>query len=189
MTAGRLDPTHFIKQIDAALKSRFATRERLAPVFSKPAFYLDSAALTRLGLSPERVEQAVAEEAARIPGVAFALTRSDLLSGRIPRTPETERVTTGFHPRRSGNVTLVQEAFWYLDSTPDGNAATHGSPYSYDTHVPIAFAGPGVPHRIVDRSVAPRDVAPTISTYLGTRLPSGSVGSLLTEVLAGPDSD
>jgi len=183
IAAGRLDPPNFTQQIDEALKSRFETRERLAPVFSKPAFYLDMEAINRLGLNLEQVERAVAEELTRVPGVAFALTRSDLLSGRIPQTREAERVATGFHPRRSGNVTLVQEAFWYLDATPYGNAAMHGSPYNYDTHVPIAFAGPGVPRRVVDRSVAPRDVAPTLSKYLGTRQPSGAVGSPLIEVL------
>jgi len=189
MPSGRLDPPRFLQQIDVALKSRFATGERLAPVFSKPAFYLDTAAISRLGLETDQVERAVAEEVARVPGVAFALTRSDLLSGRIPPSREAQRVATGFHPRRSGNVILVQEAFWYLDATPYGNAAMHGAPYSYDTHVPVAFAGPGVPRRTVDRPVAPRDVAPTISTYLGTRLPSGAVGSPLTEVLDSSDRD
>jgi len=189
IAAGRLDPPRFTQQIDEALKSRFATRDRLAPVFSKPAFYLDRAAISRLGLDMEQVERAVAEELAKVPGVAFAPTRSDLLSGRIPPSREAERVATGFHPRRSGNVMLVQEPFWYLDATPHGNAAMHGSPYSYDTHVPIAFAGPGVPRRVVHRAVAPRDVAPTLSKYLGTRQPSGSVGSPLSEVLGSDRSD
>jgi len=189
LAAGRLDPPSFMQQVDEALKSRFETRERLAPVFSKPALYLDTKAISRLGLDLEQVERAVAEELNSVAGVAFALTRSDLLSGRIPGTREAERVATGFHPRRSGNVTVVQEAFWYLDATPHGNAAMHGAPYSYDTHVPIAFAGPGVPRRVVDRSVAPRDVAPTLSNYLGTRQPSGSVGSPLGEVLVSDRSN
>jgi len=188
VAAGRLDAPAFTRRIDAALKTRFATRERLAPVFSKPDFYLDTAAIKRLGLELEQVEQAVAEELVQIPGVAFALTRSDLLKGRIPDVREAEGVFTGFHPRRSGNVTVVAAPFWYLDATPYGNAAMHGSPYRYDTHVPIAFAGPGVPRRVVDRPVTPRDVAPTISAYLGAPRPSGSVGSPLSEVLAVEDA-
>ena len=84
-----------------------------------------------------------------MPGVAFALTRSDLLKGQIPHVREAERVATGFHRQRSGNVILVPEAFWYLDNTPYGNAAMHGTPYSYDTHVPLMLAGPGVTQREV----------------------------------------
>jgi hypothetical protein len=183
MEAGRLDAPAFMKQINAALKSRFGLRENLARAFSKPGIYLDLETVSRLGLAVPEVERAVADEVQKVPGVAFALARSDLLMGGVPRTREVERVAAAFHPRRSGNVILVQDPFWYLDGTPDGNAAMHGAPYAYDTHVPLMFAGPGVPQLTVYREVAPRDVAPTLSAYLGISPPSGSVGNPLDEVL------
>jgi hypothetical protein len=62
-------------------------------------------------------------------------------------------------------------------------AAIHGSPWAYDTHVPIMIAGPGVPRLTVHRRVGPEDIAATISTYLGTKLPSGASGELLFETL------
>jgi arylsulfatase A-like enzyme len=62
----------------------------------------------------------------------------------------------------------------------------HGSPYTYDTHVPLMFAGPGIPAgRRVSRRVAPCCVAPTIAYYLGIQAPSGSVGTPLEEVVGG----
>ena len=179
---GRFDPPRFMPQINAGLQSRFAARESLNLVFGKPAVYLDVAMLARLGLDVAEVENAAADELSKVPGVAFALKRSDLLTGRLPGSREAERVAAGFHPRRSGNVILVPKPFWYLDNAPHGNAAMHGSPYSYDTHVPILLAGPGVPRRDIQRSVAPRDLAPTLSAYLGIRPPSGSVGNPLVEV-------
>ena len=63
-------------------------------------------------------------------------------------------------------------------------AAIHGSPWTYDTYVPIFFAGPGVPEGVkVSRRVSPSDVAPTIAAYLGIKPPSGSMGELLPQVL------
>jgi hypothetical protein len=80
-------------------------------------------------------------------------------------------------------VTVVPEVYWYLDDEPEGNAAMHGTPYTYDTHVPLILAGPGVGRAEVFRTVAPRDLAPTLSLYLGVALPTGSVGQPLGEVL------
>ena len=62
-------------------------------------------------------------------------------------------------------------------------AAIHGSPWVYDTYVPIFFAGNGVPAQKIARRVAPTDIAATLAAYIGFKAPSGSVGSVLTEVL------
>jgi arylsulfatase A-like enzyme len=62
-------------------------------------------------------------------------------------------------------------------------ASTHGSPWNYDTHVPIVFVGNGLTHEATDRRVLTVDIAATLAAYLGIRPPSGSVGEPLTEVL------
>lgn len=63
------------------------------------------------------------------------------------------------------------------------DCAIHGSPWSYDTFVPIFFAGYQVPHETVYREVGPHDIAATIAAYLDIKAPSGSVGTPLVEVL------
>ena len=59
----------------------------------------------------------------------------------------------------------------------------HGSPWSYDTHVPILLAGPGIRPGTYGRPVAPRDIAPTLSVLLGIAPPSASTGEVLREAL------
>jgi len=44
-------------------------------------------------------------------------------------------------------------------------ATTHGSPWRYDTFVPVIFAGAGLPARKVSRPVTPYDIAPTLANY------------------------
>ncbi len=66
-----------------------------------------------------------------------------------------------------------------------GIAAIHGSPWAYDTFVPIFFAGHRVRRGKVYRSVGPHDIAATIAAYLDIKPPSGSMGTPLDEVLTG----
>jgi len=61
-------------------------------------------------------------------------------------------------------------------------AAIHGSPWTYDTYVPILFAGPGIPHQKVSRLVGPEDIASTLAAYLGIKPPSGSIGQPMIEI-------
>ena len=86
----------------------------------------------------------------------------------------------------------MQEQFWFLHSTDEaaklglpGLAAIHGSPWAYDTYVPIVFAGLGLPARTIARRVETTDIAPTIAAILRIKPPSGSLGEPLEEVLGG----
>ena len=177
--AGRHNAPEMMRQINQALKTRFGTEEELAIAYRTPGIYLDPDAIEALGLDIAAVENVVAEEMMRRPGFSMALTRSDILSGRLPDTQAARLTSNSFHPERSGNIMLIQDFFWYLASKPDEDAAMHGSPYNYDNHVPIMIAGPGIGHETINRRVAPRDIAPTISDYLGIEAPSGSVGTPL----------
>lgn len=59
---------------------------------------------------------------------------------------------------------------------------SHGSPYRYDTHVPIVFMGPGLQAQRVDRRIRTVDIAPSLSAFLGVEPPSDLDGTVLPEV-------
>ena len=69
------------------------------------------------------------------------------------------------------------------DEDEEEIAAIHGSPWKYDTYVPIFFAGKGVAAQTISRLVGPYDIAATLAAYLEIKPPSGSVGNPLVEVL------
>jgi arylsulfatase A-like enzyme len=64
-------------------------------------------------------------------------------------------------------------------------ATTHGSPWTYDSYVPVIFAGPGIASQTVHRRIHTVDVAPTLSAIVGCKPPSGASGQQLIEVLSG----
>jgi predicted AlkP superfamily pyrophosphatase or phosphodiesterase len=191
MEAGRVDIDAIEKgALQQAVRERLGVRENLIALYDHPWIYLDGPALGRAKLDPELVQRAVADEAVKIPGIHLAVTRSDLLGGNLPHGELYERIQNNLHPTRSGDVYLVQQPYWFLFNVPEDfvfpMAAIHGSPWSYDTHVPVVFAGPGVPSRMIWRRVGPEDVAPTLAAYLGILAPSGSAGVPLVEVLPAP---
>jgi phosphoglycerol transferase MdoB-like AlkP superfamily enzyme len=63
-------------------------------------------------------------------------------------------------------------------------ASTHGSPWRYDTYVPVIFAGAGLKPVTVSRSITPYDVAPTLAGFLGIKPPSAAIGNPLPEITA-----
>jgi len=94
------------------------------------------------------------------------------------------RILESYHPRRSGDLEIVLNPFWIRQTT----GTTHGTPYPYDSHIPLIFLGNGIrPGRYAQR-VALNDVAPTLAGRLGISLPSGSDGRVLPGWLASaPD--
>jgi len=171
-----------------ALKDKFG-RADLVSSHSHPYLYLNLEAVSSAGLNLAEVEHFVATELIKIPGIAYALTRTDLLLGRITESPVQNQIRRSFHPKRSGNIHMVPEHYWFLHSTEEAEkmgiesiAAIHGSPWAYDTYVPIFFAGHGIPAQIIERRVSPTDIAATITSYLGVKPPSGSVGTMLWEI-------
>ncbi|MBC6441450.1 MAG: hypothetical protein GDA49_13825 [Rhodospirillales bacterium] len=69
-------------------------------------------------------------------------------------------IRNSYHPARSGDIHVVQSPYSFLmDEGPI--TVMHGSPWRYDTHVPIISAGPGIEPTSVSRKVGTIDIAPT----------------------------
>ena len=169
----------------AALKKRFGFGEELIEAYFHPYVYLNSELIRDKGLDQADVENAVAEELRKFKGVAEAVSSSALRTASLPDTVLMRSILRNFHPKRSGDIYLVFEPDVFINDF-DGLtvASTHGSPWRYDTFVPVIFAGAGLPAMKISRAVTPYDIAATLANYLGTKPPSGAIGTPLAEVLA-----
>ncbi len=115
-----------------------------------------------------------------IPGIAQVFTRTQLESGALPDTPLGAQVLKSWNREVSGDLYLVQQPFTMFGSL----VVTHGSPYAYDTNVPLVIYGkrwikPGK----YPGAAAVADIAPTLSYLLEIRPPSASEGRVLEEIL------
>lgn len=182
-----IDPESFDKSgAISALKARFGIGEELIQTYFHPYLYLNREEIRKQGLDLAEVEKAVVDEVSKFDGVALAVSSSALEAGAHPDTHLLRSVLRNFNPRRSGDIFLVFDANRFINDF-DGLtvASTHGSPWRYDTYVPIIFAGAGIPAQRVVRPVETIDIAPTLSLLMGIKPPSGATGVALREVF-GP---
>ncbi len=167
-----------------AIKSKYGVAEELISGFNHPYVYLNNEMLKKHGLDVDEVSRAIAAELVKFDGIAYAVPSIDLVEGKMPDTRLYQQILRNFNPKRSGDIYLVLEPHWFVNDF-DGLtvASTHGSPWRYDTFVPIIFAGNGLAAKNIFREVQTVDIALTLSKYLKIKAPSGATGSPLTEVL------
>jgi len=185
MAVDRLVPSKFdVEPGIAALKKRFGIGKELIKMYDHPYIYLDHQLIREKGLDLGEVERAVAEEMMKFDGIALAISGTDIKNGRLPESPVIQQIRRNFHPKRSGDIYVLQEPYWFLytdESLP--LCSMHGSPWRYDTYVPIMVAGKNIKSARVSRLVHPVDIVSTLAVCAGTNLPSGAVGNPLAEVM------
>jgi predicted AlkP superfamily pyrophosphatase or phosphodiesterase len=176
---GRVSTKQVVDAIDAALDKQFG-EEKWVLSFTYGNAYLDEAMVAKRKISMEEVERVASQAVKAIPGVAEAFTHTQLSSGQLPANAITASVAKGFFASRNGNLIVVPRPFYLLASL---DAATHGSPYGYDTHVPVLFYGAGIVAGSFASVSSPADIAPTLASLLKIEIPSNSVGHILTEAI------
>jgi arylsulfatase A-like enzyme len=142
---------------------------RLQGRFGAGAWLLDGPFVNRdlarrKGVQPDDVERAAADLMAECPAVVKAWTRSELLADGIEADPVGRLFAHSFNPERSPDF-LVQYEEYFLGSR--GVASSHGTAWSYDTHVPLLIAGPGVERGVRSDRVRTVDLAPTLAALAG----------------------
>ena len=184
MNAGRIDPMEIVDWANGVTRRKFDSEVSFVRSFFRPYLYLDSNAIAEAGLDQEAVEQAIADEVLTHDGIALAVSMKALPN--LQNTATLERIRNNHHAIRSGDIYIVQKPYWFLQ---EGGtlAVMHGSPWRYDTYVPIIFAGAGMGSKTVNRPVRPVDVSPTLAAVLGIKPPSSTSGEPLVEVLPNLD--
>jgi Type I phosphodiesterase / nucleotide pyrophosphatase len=100
-----------------------------------------------------------------------------------------EEFARGYFPGRSGQIFLVpREGDFIVDRNPL-YAFMHGSPWDYDTHIPLLLHGrPFIKPGVSSTAVTQQDVVPTLAALLGTAPPATAIGRPLRQALASPET-
>ncbi|HZY18081.1 MAG TPA: alkaline phosphatase family protein [Ramlibacter sp.] len=174
LDAGRLPIAQVVGRVNAELEQAFG----VAPlVQGSPgsALVVDRRRLAERGLDLDRVAEVARRALLREPAIAAAYTRRELEAGSLPDAPFFRQVRKTWHPKVSGDVQYVLKPYWMVGSST--SVATHGSPYPYDTQVPILLYGPRwVRPGQVDSRVEVVDIAPTVAGWLGLPPPPAAEG-------------
>lgn len=147
--------------------------------------YLNYQRIDSLALDKNDVADFIVDFVLTWPEVKRAFTANELLAGGI-NDIWMDMIRSGYHKEESGDVLFILEP-GYLPKSKDSHTArkgtSHGSAYSYDTHVPLLWYGKGIPTNEVHRPIDITDIAATLSTILYLQKPDASIGKPITEVL------
>ncbi|MFT3683750.1 MAG: alkaline phosphatase family protein [Phycisphaerales bacterium] len=120
-----------------------------------------------------------------IPGVYGCYGKTQVLEGRMPDNDLCKHLALAVHPQISADVMVIQDQLCLQDPMSEGHATSHGTPFAYDTHVPLIVYQPGVIKAgVFAQRVSPMDIAPTISLLVGTEFPSACDGEPLLPALS-----
>ncbi|MBW2724644.1 MAG: alkaline phosphatase family protein [Deltaproteobacteria bacterium] len=168
----------------AKIKKKFGIKGKMIEGYDHPYLYLTTDIINDPAIDLEALESAIAKELVTFPGVSYAVPSTSLERGTYPDNLLTRAILKNYNPTRSGNVYVVFDPGSFINDL-DGLSASvvHGSPWRYDTYVPIIFAGNGIKPQTVSRRVHTVDVAITLATVVGSKPPSGAAGEVLLEVV------
>ncbi len=178
LPGGLVEREGFDPAIEEFLKYRFGTTDILEYHVDDQLF-LDHRVISNLDLDLSEVQQIIADEILTYDGIDRVFTAHQLQNTNYSNGIA-HLVKKGYHQRRSGDVFYILNP-GYADYDEIGSS--HGSPFIYDTHVPLVFYGKGIKRGSTVRRTEITDIAPTISALLGIAFPNGMTGEPVAEVL------
>jgi predicted AlkP superfamily pyrophosphatase or phosphodiesterase len=179
LSAGYFDWADFGVDLTDFLKEKYKS-DSLVLNISNYQVFLNHNYIARNGLDVVDIADAIAQFGLSQTGVTKVVTSSTL------RTTEFSdqilaNAQRGFYEARSGDVLFVLESGWISSWYTTGT--THGSPYSYDTHVPLLWYGAGVKKGSSDKYLVIPDISATLAVLLGIQTPSACTGSPILQLL------
>ena len=177
LPTGRVDGAQVVANINKGLEPRFGPGKWVMG-YSASTLLLDKKLIAQKGYDANAVTDATRELLLAEPAFAAAYTRAELLSGSRAGEPFFRTLQNAWHPDVSGEVQYMLKPNWKFGLRSNGT--THGSPYDYDTHVPILLYGPPwIGKGRIDERVEVVDIAPTLAGLLGVTPPAASEGQRL----------
>jgi len=135
------------------------------------------------GRPPAEVHSAVAQALRGLDFVADTFTAAELAGPRDDTRPFHANYRRSYFVGRSPDVQIRFKQWNLVDAQARGTS--HGSPYEYDTHVPVLFFGAGVRAGVHEQPVGTTDVAPTLAELLGITVPGAIDGRSLAGLVRG----
>ncbi len=180
MNTGKIDPKTFRNLLDSALDSQIAPDEWIDE-FSPPNVYLKLETLEKQKVRQADVEAVAAKLAKSIAGVGDVLCRHQLILNQVQSGGNAEAQRRSYYWNRSGELLIYPKPGYVFASETAGTGS--GSPFAYDTQVPLILCGTSIRAGRYSQTVSPIDIAPTVTSILGIEAPSLCEGSGLVDAI------
>ena len=162
---------------DVLFKS-FGSNQLISKIMNSQ-IYLNDYTINSLNLNLDIIEKTIINTLSQLDFIDKVYTSNEIINGNFDSGYEL-LIQNGYNIPRSGDIIfkLKENVISY------GNkGTTHGSGYSYDTHVPLIFFGKKIVQGESNVKTKITDIAPTIAKLLGLKKMSDSTGEVLDFVI------
>ena len=139
-------------------------------------FFLNMEDLKKENISPNEIFMIAKKHLLNVEGIGAVINKAEIIESENP-DKITRRIKNMIHKIKSPEIFVIQKER-YLYRSPYGTS--HGTPYDYDTHVPLIFAHKKYEKHINQVKVETVDIAPSIANYLGISIPEYCDGKALS---------
>ena len=153
--------------------------DNLVSDYSNYNIFFDKAKVKAKGLSLQEVKQTFKDYLHKQDFIKRVYTEDEIVSGN-PSDYYLDYIVKGYDPVQNGELVMIFKP-GYVEYSATGT--THGSPYSYDTHVPLIFFGWNIKKGQTHDRKEITQIAPTVTQMLKITMPNSSDGKVLHEVL------
>ena len=178
--AGYIDMKDFNSYIGNFCQTRYGSTNLIENV-SNFQIFLNKDELARLKLDRKIVAAELSDLILGYKNIFKVLTAETLQNTSFSDSDRIlKNLQNGYNQKLSGDVMIIPDPATIVYSK---KGSTHGSGFTYDTHVPIMFYGRGIQTGSSKSFVSIIDIAPTISNLLQISFPNGSSGNIIKEAL------
>lgn len=174
--------TNFV-ELGAKLEERFGAN--IIDDYENLNIYLDHDTMALMEMDYHEVVNFIVHEVYKWNGVKRVFTGHQLYNANVD-DPWLNMVRNGYHHAESGDIIITLEP-GYLPKSEDSESSrkgtSHGSAYSYDTHVPLLWYGSNVPKQEVFRDVQITDITATLTHILNLQEVNALTGKPILELL------
>ncbi|WP_347174092.1 alkaline phosphatase PafA [Polaribacter uvawellassae] len=154
--------------------------DKLVENISNFQLFLNKEKIAALKLDVHTVAQKIADEIINFDNIYKAVTARTMQTTHFT-DGILQKLQKGYNQKFSGDVLLIPLPSTLIGASKTGTS--HGSGYSYDTHVPIIFYGNGIKQGVSKKAHTVTDIAPTIANLLQIEFPNGTTGDIVDEAL------
>ncbi len=175
---GYIVQSEFENYILDLTKKLFNSTELIENV-SNFQIFLNKEKITDLQLDAIHIAQVLANEIINYKGVLKVVTAQTMQTTNFTEGI-LKNLQNGYNQKLSGDIMIVPNPATIIYPI---TGSTHGSGYSYDTHVPIIFYGYGIKNGRSKKYIPVIDIAPTLANLLQIEFPNGNTGSIIEDAL------
>ena len=170
----------FIDEHLAELKTKLTAKfgDSLVEHQDNLNIYLDHDAIKAKGIDLIEAQNYISAEVQSWKGVKRSFTANQLYNASVD-AEWMDMVRNGVHHEESGDVVFILEpGFLPKSSDYDGHqkGTSHGSAFSYDTHVPLLWYGKNVPNQELFDDMEITSIAATLTHMLFLQRPNALTG-------------